>query len=285
MGDVPNDQTPHEIPARVAMMLKPLAHRLVLHRRGSTVWQVHTGRGEYAVKLGYPIKATAEWEGQEWTARAPAREGVVLDDLGVQAVHGVWEHGTWNVQPWHPGESLYDRWKPHRTGEATTEPDLRDALACAETLADLHSNGWAHGDVQPAHFILGPTSAALIDLALAHGGRIPEACDFPFRGCLVHYEAPEISRSVLDTGEALPSPQADSYALGASLFISATGWRAVAYPDDAPRAEQRKAVVDSPHRPINVPGILGKLIEQMLSPAPDDRPTPAEVCDALRAEL
>ncbi|KUN94507.1 hypothetical protein AQJ67_36870 [Streptomyces caeruleatus] len=97
--------------------------------------------------------------------------------------------------------------------------------------------------------------------------------------------APEISQSVLDTGEAVPTAKADSYALGASLFISATGWRAVAYPDDASREEQRQAVVEGPHRPVNVPGVLGKLIEHMLSPAPDDRPTLAEVCDAFRAEL
>uniref|UniRef100_A0AAU1HUR2 Protein kinase n=1 Tax=Streptomyces sp. NBC_00180 TaxID=2903632 RepID=A0AAU1HUR2_9ACTN len=280
------DRTPHAIPAPIAEMLMPMARRLVLHRRGSTVWQVHTERGEYAVKLGYPIEATAEWAAREWTARAPAREGVVLHDLGVGDVsYGAWEHGTWNVQPWHPGESLYDRWKPHRTGEATTEPDLREALSCAETLADLHSKGWVHGDVQPAHFILGPAKASLIDLALAHGGTIPERYAFPFTGCLVHYEAPEISQSVLNTGEAVPTTKADSYALGASLFISATGWRAVAYPDDASREEQRQAVVDGPHRPVNVPGILGKLIEQMLNPSPDDRPTPAEVCDALKAEL
>lgn len=199
--------------------------------------------------------------------------------------YGAWDHGTWNVQPWHPGESLYQRWEPHRNGQATTEPDLRDALACAEALAGLHSKGWVHGDVQPAHFILGPAKASLIDLAWAHGGAIPARYAFPFPGCLVHYEAPEISQSVLNTGAAVPTAKADSYALGASLFISATGWRAVAYPDDASREAQRQAVVDGPHRPVNVPGVLGKLIEQMLSPAPDDRPTLAEVCDALRAEL
>lgn len=74
----------------------------------------------------------------------------------------------------------------------------------APTLADLHSKGWVHGDVQPAHFILGPAKASLIDLALAHGGAIPERYAFPFTGCLVHYEAPEISQSVLNTGEAVP---------------------------------------------------------------------------------
>ncbi|MFJ8676967.1 hypothetical protein [Streptomyces sp. NPDC093589] len=74
---------------------------------------------------------------------------------------------------------------------------------------------------------------------------------------------------------------ADIYALGASLFISATGWRHVSYPDDAPRKDQRQAIVDKPHRPINVPGVLGDIIERMMSRDPADRPTIAEVCEKL----
>ncbi|PNG97872.1 hypothetical protein SMF913_13897 [Streptomyces malaysiensis] len=129
--------------------------------------------------------------------------------------------------------------------------------------------------------IISPEGTALIDLALARGGDIPAAYDFGYRGCLVHYEGPEISRSVLETGTATPTMAADVYALGASLFISATGLRHVAYPDDASRKAQRQTIVDGPHRPVNVPGVLGKLIEAMLSPEPADRPTSAEVCKEL----
>jgi tRNA A-37 threonylcarbamoyl transferase component Bud32 len=52
------------------------------------------------------------------------------------------------------------------------------ALGCVEALAELHAKGWAHGDVQPAHLIVGPDHTHLIDLALAHGGRLPECYDF-----------------------------------------------------------------------------------------------------------
>ncbi|SBV03169.1 hypothetical protein YW5DRAFT_07003 [Streptomyces sp. Ncost-T6T-1] len=58
----------------------------------------------------------------------------------------------------------------------------------------------------------------------------------------VHYEAPEVARSDLATGEAEPTQEADIYALGASLLVSATGRRAVEYLDDAPRPAQRRAV-------------------------------------------
>ncbi|MET8013315.1 protein kinase [Streptomyces sp. NPDC005271] len=272
----------YEIPTSVLETLVASGRRLVLDRRGSTVWEIETQQGRYAVKLGYPIEATSEWEAQEWTALAPAREGAILQQLNRGNVnYGEWEHGTWNVQPWHQGDSLYDLWQPHRAEGASSEPDLGEALSCAEAVAALHATGWAHGDIQPAHLIISDEGTALIDLALAHGGDIPTAYDFSYRGCLVHYESPEISQSVLNAGTATPTMEADVYALGASLFISATGLRHVAYPDDASRKDQRRAIVDGPHRPVNVPGVLGKLIEAMLSPDPADRPTSAEVCKEL----
>ncbi|MFD4144188.1 protein kinase [Streptomyces sp. NPDC058572] len=271
-----------ELPLVVLDALMPTAQRLVLDRRGSMVWEVESHRGRYAVKLGYPIEATSEWPAQPWTALAPAREGAVLHRLGSdQIAYGEWERGTWNIQPWHEGPDLYRLWEPCRAEGSSVEPHSSVALGCVEALAGLHSKGWAHGDVQPAHFIIGLERTHLIDLALARGGHVPEGYDFPFRGCLVHYEAPEIARSVLASGEAEPTQAADVYALGASLLISATGWRAVEYPDDASRRVQRKAIVDGHRRPVTVPGELGRLIDAMLSPAPEERPTIYDVGKAL----
>ncbi|MDX2601666.1 protein kinase [Streptomyces caniscabiei] len=273
-----------ELPIVVLDALMPTAQRLVINRRGSTVWEVEGNRGHYAVKLGYPIEATTDWDAQPWTALAPAREGAVLHRLGLDLdaiAYGEWERGTWNFQPWREGPDLYRLWEPCRSPDSSIAPHTSVALGCVEALAELHAKGWAHGDVQPAHFIIGPERTHMIDLALARGGTIPPGYDFPFRGCLVHYEAPEIARSVLATGEAEPTSEADIYALGASLLISATGWRAVEYPDDAPRAVQREAVANGRRRAVKAPGELGELIEAMLSHAPEDRPTIYEVGKAL----
>lgn len=272
-----------EPPIVVLHALMPTAQRMVLNRRGSTVWEFESHRGRYAVKLGYPIEATADWPAQPWTALAPAREGAILHRLGsADVAYGEWEQGTWNFQPWHDGPDLHRLWEPCRSADSTVTPHVSAALSCVEALAELHAAGWAHGDVQPAHFIIGPDRTHLIDLALAHGGRVPNGYDFPFRGCLVHYEAPEIAQSVLATGTAEPTQEADVYALGASLLISATGWRAVEYPDDAPRPVQREAVARGKRRSVNVPGQLGELIDAMLSRHPGDRPTVHEVGKALR---
>ncbi|GAA3255110.1 hypothetical protein GCM10010469_17210 [Streptomyces labedae] len=91
----------------------------------------------------------------------------------------------------------------------------------------------------------------------------------------------DIARSVLATGEAEPTQEADIYGLGASLLISATGLRAMEYPDDAPRPVQREAVANGKRRPVKAPGPLGELIDAMLSYTPEDRPTIYEVGNAL----
>ncbi|MFJ2230923.1 MULTISPECIES: protein kinase domain-containing protein [Streptomyces] len=274
---------PPPLPTAVLDTLRPIAHRLVVHRRGSTVWDVTSPHGRHALKLGHPIEATPDWPAQSWTALAPAREHAVLTQLGIDGtVSGTWEHGTWNVQPWRDGTDLHTHWTPHRQHGATTEPDTDTALACVTALADLHAHGWVHGDVQPAHLVITSGRAHLIDLALARGGPVPTEHDFPYRGCLVHYEAPEIAHSILTTGRAEPTREADVYALGAALLISATGWRAVEYPDDAPRPVQRAAVANGHRRPVHAPGKLGDLIHTMLSHQPADRPTLRQVHDALK---
>ncbi|MFJ9413023.1 protein kinase [Streptomyces sp. NPDC101227] len=272
---------PFALPDHVQGSLAPLNKRLVVNRRGSTVWDVRTPAGRLAVKLGYPSRT------HHWTALAPAREATILRQLipGEDVPFGEWEQGTWSAQPWRDGVSLFDLWEPGRHSSHPSAPKLEEALSCAAALASLHEAGWAHGDVQPNHFIIAPTGTSLIDVALARGGEVPEIYDFQYRGCLVHYEAPEISQSILQTGTAVPTREADVYAMGASWFISATGWRHVDYPDDAERKDQRQAIVDKPHRPINVPGALGKLIEHMMSRNPDDRPTSKAICQQLRNAL
>lgn len=259
----------------------PTLQRQVLNRRGSIVWEIANDEGRWAAKLGY-ANASGEGPAQPWTAVAPAREGHILNLLNEETTpYGEWDEGTWNVQPWREGPSLYQLWETCRAEGSSVEPHQSVALSCVEALAELHIKGWAHGDVQPAHFIVGPDRTHLIDLALAKGAQLPLGLDFPFRGCLVHYEAPEISRSVLENGEAEQTQAGDIYALGASLLISATGMRAVEYPDDAPRPVQRQAVVDGRHREVTIPGRMGRLVRDMLRYDPKDRPTIYEVGKAL----
>ncbi|WP_308187622.1 protein kinase [Streptomyces sp. DH8] len=259
--------------------LNPQGQRLVMNRRGTTLWEVRTPGKIFAVKVGYPTETHA------WTALAPGREIAVLRQLTPEAhFSGAWERGTWGAQPWRSGVSLYERWEHHRA-EKAPQPDMQEALSCASALAELHRKRWVHGDIQPAHLIIGRAGTFLIDLALAQGGRVPDDLDFSYQGCLVHYEAPEIARSVLQTGFAIPTRESDVYALGASLMISATGKRHVAYPDDADRRDQRQAIADGPNRTVEIPGDLGRLVSAMMNRRPAERPTATEVCRELSRAL
>lgn len=273
--------TAQDLPSEIRGVIEPRAMRLVLDRRGSTVWDVGTPKGRLALKLGYPAGPE-----RTYTALAPAREAAVLRDLACEDVtSGSWDRGTWNVQPWRGGRDLWRSWEPFRSGRSWKEsPDFRAAASCARVLAELHAAGWVHGDIQPAHFMLGHETH-LIDLALARGNEVPAAYDFPFPGCLVHYEAPEIARSVLATGTAVPTTASDVYGLGASLLISATGRRAVPYGDDAERAVQRQAIVDGERRGFELPGVFGRTVTAMLSYDAEDRPSADEVHEAFRAAL
>lgn len=273
-----------QLPDQIIGALPPIIGiERVADRRGAMVWDVRTDTARYAVKLGYPSPPTDEHAGRPWTALAPGREAAVLDDIGAPVASGEWERGTWCIQPWHEGPDLKQLWEVHRTDGSVPNPVT--AVECASALAGLHAEGWVHGDVQPMHFLIGPSRTHLIDLAMARGKPVPAAVDFPHRGCLVHYEAPELSRQVLEEGQASPTTASDVYGLGASLLMAARQRRAVIYPDDAPRAAQRKAIVEGNRRPVNIEGPLGELVEHMLAYAPADRPSVQEVIDALREML
>ncbi len=270
---------PREIPKALLDRFRPIKATPIIDRRGSAVWRITIPSGKFALKIGYPIAETPEWSAQEWTALAPAREAFVLNSLrATPTAYGEWDEGTWNCQPWHAGKNLYDLWERHRRTSAL--PRSNELLQCCEAIDYLHTNGWVHGDIQPAHLITGDAfnpRASLIDLALARGREVFQRFDFPYRGCLVHYEAPEISEAVLSGETITPTRASDVYAFGASLLMSIAGQRHVEYPDDADRADQRRAIVEKAHRPIKVGGSWGPLIGAMMQRDPDERPSIRDV--------
>lgn len=64
-----------ELPIVVLDTLMATAQRLVVDRRGSTVWDVKSDRGHYAVKLGHPIEGTADRPAQPLDRARPRTRG------------------------------------------------------------------------------------------------------------------------------------------------------------------------------------------------------------------
>ena len=200
----------------------------------------------------------------------PPEKPAILRQLIPEEVRfGEWEEGTWSTSHGVRAKSLYNLWEPCRYAKEPRAPNLDEALSCAAALAKPASGrmGARRCPAQPLHH------RACRNLphrsgsgARRRSGRDPTTSD---TGAAWSTTKRRRSReSILESGTAVPTKEADVYALGASLFISATGRRHVSYPDDAGRKVQRQAIVDKPHRPINVPGAQGRLIERHDEPRP-----------------
>jgi hypothetical protein len=130
--------------------------------------------------------------------------------------------------PWWNGPTLWNHYRDLRRSPEDRQARctaLRAAANAVRAVADLHTAGWAHGDIQADHILHAAQGTRLLDLAWAHSPHdaLPEDVEAPYTGALVHLEAPETARGLLDGAPATPSPQADVYALGGVLWSCWTG--------------------------------------------------------------
>ena len=142
----------------------------------------------------------------------------------------------------------------------------------ASALAYLASSGWVHLDVKPRNIVMTATPR-LIDFGVARPAALargrsgvgtaaymaPEACD-PARASAI-------------------GPAADVWSLGATLYEAVAGHQAFAATRDSPRHPQ--LVREAAPLPRSVPAPLATLVERCLAPDPRDRPTAADVDEAL----
>ncbi|MEV7928546.1 hypothetical protein [Kitasatospora sp. NPDC088779] len=198
--------------------------KLLHERRGTTFFKV----GDTALKITDGLMA--------------GREGEVLAALGADhyRAHGRCGDGTWLAMRWIDGTSLWDAMEPAHRGDdtpAARRSILTAAAEAAEALADLHTAGWTHGDLQPDHVVFEDDAVRIIDLACAQGP-VP----VPFyvhRGGMTHTTAPEVAALVIGSTEHIATtPEADVWSLVASLFWSWTRTPPTDYRDpDSSRAE------------------------------------------------
>jgi serine/threonine protein kinase len=151
-------------------------------------------------------------------------------------------------------------------------------IEVASALHYLHRQELLHLDVKPSNVIMG-APAKLIDLSIARS--VESAAGLTYAVGTDAYMAPE-QTDPPRTGT--PGTAADVWGLGASLFEAVAGYKAYdegdpSHPDVSRRFPQ---LVDEPYvLPDHVPADVAKLVESMLAPDPQDRPTPAAVADAL----
>lgn len=164
-----------------------------------------------AVKVLNPMFATQPDLVADVCEDAAAFEGsgVPGAPLGIGKTHG---HQVF-IYPFVPGRPLAEQVK---AGPTKAQAALELVRTVGEILAPAHEQGLGHGDVRPEKILCsGDGSAALIDLGLARASCL--ASGFGQRGMTFGhpgYLAPE----VLQEDQLEPTPTADVYALGITLY-------------------------------------------------------------------
>ncbi len=238
-----------------------VAGRYMLQRRlgrggAKDVWLAHDLTLDRAVALAR-VSGPAAWERLRREARLTARLG---GHRHIVTVHDVFEDaGTpCLVARYMTGGSLADRLARTPGGRLEPAEAIRAGREIADALAHAHEHGVVHRDVKPDNvWVDADGEAALGDFGIALAEGESAASGTPL------YAPPEQAAG----GRA--TPRSDLYALGATLYELLSG---------RPPSGERG--------PLAVPEPLERLIVQLLSPDPDDRPaTAAEVRTALDALL
>lgn len=152
--------------------------------------------------------------------------------------------------------------------------DIGEAVGRA--LARAHDAGILHLDVKPANILIDRYDAyKLSDFGIAQSINASQSGQAFFT---LHYAAPEMWGS-----PAEPTTASDVYSLGATLFHLAAGRRVFQGTDDREELRERVLNERAPRLElVGFPSALTELIARCLAKAPAERPTAAEVLQALR---
>ncbi|MEV5874271.1 hypothetical protein AB0L75_08580 [Streptomyces sp. NPDC052101] len=227
-------------------------------RRGSCAWRVETAQRTVALKTLSSVPDPERNKALEIAAEIRTMSRLVQDgaiDPSYPVASGYAGCSPWSAVAWLSGRPVWEAFADAREKDT---PQVRDHVrkittTWASGLARMHAHGWAQGDVQPTNTIIGAERAHLIDYALSHP--VGEAhTGLPYRGAITHTMAPEIAAALRSTDERVhvpPTPQADVWALGASLFWCWTGQRPGAYPQDMPREGKLSVLAGARLRPLH----------------------------------
>ncbi|WP_234435092.1 MULTISPECIES: serine/threonine-protein kinase [Streptomyces] len=257
----------------------PLELEEVSNRRGSAVWKATGPRGIASIKLG-----TGE------AAEVTAREASVLDQLpGYTVTVGRFDGGIWFVTPWLVGPSTWQVFRPVRKGEGGRNEALAAAVGVCRAVADLHAEGWVHGDLQPQHGIHGSDGTVrLLDFAWSRQvGTTPWTT---FSGTMVHLTSPELAARIISGPQPIDTTQAaDVYALAGTLWTCTTGNWPLDYESAGlgrgASVEAIRETIAAKAAPMSAampwPALQARLRFVLLAES-DDRPTAAELADLLQ---
>lgn len=190
-------------------------------RRGAEVWKLHASSGNFRVKVAVrtddgqaPATASLYREHEVLeavedyrTSFRPRLAKIGSDGEAIPCLTTLWVDGT-------PGVSILK--DSHDAPE-----QIREVQALFRCVAALHAAGWAHGDLQPAHFRRQANGEMLLlDLGLAQSEQRPFE---GYKGGLVHFNAPEVCSDVLAGKPARATSRSDVFSVASLVHFAVTG--------------------------------------------------------------
>ncbi|MFE3105238.1 protein kinase [Nocardia tengchongensis] len=202
---------------------------------------------------------------------------------GHPSIVGVLQVGTlvsglpYLVMPYYPQDSLDARIRSH--GPLSVEEALRVGVKLAGAIATAHRLGILHRDVKPGNVLITDYGEpGLTDFGIAH---IPDGFHTT-SGAVTGspaFTAPEVL-----AGEA-PTPAADVYGLGATLFAALTGHAAFERRSGEQVVAQFLRITDQPTPNLCEHGIdedLSLAIGQAMAHTPEQRPSAETLGEQLQ---
>ncbi|MEV6388869.1 protein kinase domain-containing protein [Nocardia xishanensis] len=181
------------------------------------------------------------------------------------------------VMPYYPQDSLDARIRRH--GPLSVEETLRLGVKVAGALETAHRLGILHRDVKPGNILITDYGEpALTDFGIA---RIP-AGFHTTTGTITGspaFTAPEVLSG------AAPTPAADVYGLGATLFAALTGHAAFERRSGEQVVAQFVRITEQPLPNLREHGIdddLAQVIEHAMAREPEQRPSAAVLGEQLQ---
>lgn len=206
-----------------------VAPTLVTNRRGIVVWRVEHRGNIWKVKCA---GVSRDASGSRAMASI-VREALVLSEVDAVGQDYLVESGeaagdSWRcmfvICRWLQGlpllggsRSVNMRARPG--GGSRARLGMRIVGPMYAAVASLHRAGWAHGDIQPDHFLWRGDELALLDFGLAQSPAHPMP---GYRGGLVHFNAPEVCQEILSRGEAVATPRSDVFAVSSNVYFAMT---------------------------------------------------------------
>lgn len=191
---------------------------------------------------------------------------------------GITEHDRpYIVMPFYAHDSLDARIR--RRGPLTLEETLRVGIKIAGALHAAHDLGILHRDIKPANILLTDYGEpALTDFGIAHVSGGFETTTGVVTGSPA-FTAPEIIAG------GAPSPAADIYGLGATLFAAVTGHAAFERRSGEQLVAQFIRITTEPTpdpRELGIADDVSAVVEGAMAADPASRPSVEELASQLR---